>query len=62
MTEYVCERCGYHKLNKSILDYVLEPPVYPFMMSTSGILPFMAMEYMWSHDRICQNCRKTNYR
>ncbi len=58
MEKYVCKQCGYYKTRKHALDYVLEPPVYPFMTTTS-ILPFMAMDYMWDSEGVCPNCKKS---
>ena len=60
MAEYICKQCGYHKTSKPLLDYVLEPPVYPVMTSSGGMLPFMAMEYMWDHEEVCPNCSCVN--
>ena len=58
MAGYVCKQCGYHKTSKQVLDYVLEPPIYPFM-ATNSILPFMAMDYMWESEEVCPNCKKS---
>lgn len=59
MAGYVCKQCGYRKTSRQVLDYVLEPPIYPFM-TTNSILPFMAMDYMWGSEEVCPNC-KANY-
>lgn len=58
MEKYICKQCGYGKAKQHLLDYVLEPPIYPFMTTTS-ILPFMAMQYMWGQDEVCPNCKKS---
>ena len=54
MAGYVCKQCGYRKTSRQVLDYVLEPPIYPFM-TTNSILPFMAMDYMWGSEEVCPN-------
>lgn len=58
MQEYKCSECGYRKLEREMMDFMAEIPMYSGF--GGGYMQMTSQQMNWGEDVVCPNCGKAS--